>query len=635
MKQIERIRLWYKSDWSIAFILLGLFLIIAGYRYGWDDQHLEIPLLKALIDHSLYSGDYYVTSLKNNFSSFFYPLLSRLITVQQIPIAYFILYLVSRYFLLLWMYKIWLFISKRRGVAFLCVIIPVTLGRMPEFFYRTFSHQEFALAVIFAGLYYFYKDRFILASFLLGIATNIHAVYSLFPMIYIGIYIVWQWRIVSWKTIVKSFSIFLFWASPVIIWALQKRFMLPAEISEEPATWLPIYRFACPPNFIFDGVSLSYLFKSPSQWFLVAQKEVLLIVLFFFNLIFNEQFRSDKKSRAIIFGAFILLSVSYVFTYVQPSRFMLDLNIIRNVQFLSFILTGYLVLFTINLINQEKNYLGYCAAVVVSCLIFDPHLAATSLIGLSLLLLWKKSRKDRPRHALDVILIVIFSLGLLIWGWFTHKIFSHLMKTGYLFLATIIIETSLILFVLQLRQIERFRPTIKMLLIILPVISLIFYRGYNHLKFYVQETRPHTGFWKLQHDWEDMQRYVRDNTPKTATLLAPHDMEMGGFRILSERTIVVCDRDIGIIGFDYPAALECLRRLQDIEPLKVILKEPMNFANMLPVIAKHQVDYIIFMRYYAPKEEPGGLYQKIHENDNFSLFMIRPEIARYLSKLSL
>jgi len=635
MKLSPKIRSGFQSDWFIALLLLGLFLFIAGYRYGWDDQHLEIPLLKALIDNSLYPGDYYVTSLKNNFPSYFYPLLSRLITVDQIPTAYFLLYLVSRYFLLFWMYKIWIFISGRKSLAFLCVIIPVSLGRMPEFFYRTFSHQEFALAIIFGGLYLFYKGRYVWASLLLGIAANFHAVYSLFPMIYMGIYMLWQRRTVTWKAIGKAFFTFLVCASPVIIWAMQKRFMLPAEISHEPATWLPIYRLACPPNFIFDGVSLSYLFKSPSQWLLVAQKEVLLIILFFFNLIFNEQFQSDKKSRAIIFGAFILLAVSYVFTYVQPSRFMLDLNIVRNVQFLSFILTGYLVLFTINLINQEKNYLGYCAAIVVSCLIFDPHLATTSLIGLSLLLLWQKTREDRPRHAFDVFVTVILSLGLLIWGWFTYKIFSHLMKTGYLFLATIIIEASLILFVLQLRQIERFRPAVKKLLIILPLISLIFYRGYNHLKFYVQETRPHAGFWKLQHDWEDMQRYVRDNTPKTATVLAPHDMEMGGFRILADRTIVACDRDIGIIGFDYPAAVECLRRLHDIEPLKVVLTRSIDPQDMLKWIVQYHVDYIVYMRYYAPKEEQGGAYQKIHENDNFSLFQVRPETLKHLSKLSL
>jgi len=59
-----------QSPWCIALILLAVFLIVSGYHYGWDDQHLEIPLLKHLIDDSLYQGDYYVESLKKNFTSF-------------------------------------------------------------------------------------------------------------------------------------------------------------------------------------------------------------------------------------------------------------------------------------------------------------------------------------------------------------------------------------------------------------------------------------------------------------------------------------------------------------------------------------------------------------------------------------
>ena len=52
---------------------------MTSYKYGWDDQQLEIPLLKHLIDPTLYQGDYYVESLKQNFSSYFYPILAKLI----------------------------------------------------------------------------------------------------------------------------------------------------------------------------------------------------------------------------------------------------------------------------------------------------------------------------------------------------------------------------------------------------------------------------------------------------------------------------------------------------------------------------------------------------------------------------
>ena len=44
----------------LSLICFLLFLSMTSYKFGWDDQHLEIPLLKSLIDPSLYQGDYYV-----------------------------------------------------------------------------------------------------------------------------------------------------------------------------------------------------------------------------------------------------------------------------------------------------------------------------------------------------------------------------------------------------------------------------------------------------------------------------------------------------------------------------------------------------------------------------------------------
>lgn len=173
----------------MAFLVLLLFYMTNGYMFGWDDQHLEVPLLKSLIDESLYVGDYYVASLKKNFTSFFYPILAKIISVDQIEPAYFLLFLLSRYFMFFWMYQLWVSLSRDRLTAFLCLATFILMGRTDEFLYRTFSHQEFALAMIFAGIYLFYRDRFLLASALLGLSVNIHALYSLFPMIYVLVYL--------------------------------------------------------------------------------------------------------------------------------------------------------------------------------------------------------------------------------------------------------------------------------------------------------------------------------------------------------------------------------------------------------------------------------------------------------------
>lgn len=63
----ERVRNLFTNDFFLALIFLIAYLCTNSYIYGWDDQHLEIPLLKHLIDPSLYKGDYYVESLAKNF----------------------------------------------------------------------------------------------------------------------------------------------------------------------------------------------------------------------------------------------------------------------------------------------------------------------------------------------------------------------------------------------------------------------------------------------------------------------------------------------------------------------------------------------------------------------------------------
>jgi hypothetical protein len=71
-KEFSQSKKIFQSPWVIALFLFGVYLLISGYTYGWDDQHLEITMLKSLIDPTFYQGDYYVETLKQNFPSYFY-----------------------------------------------------------------------------------------------------------------------------------------------------------------------------------------------------------------------------------------------------------------------------------------------------------------------------------------------------------------------------------------------------------------------------------------------------------------------------------------------------------------------------------------------------------------------------------
>ena len=164
-------------------------------------------------------------------------------------------------------------------------------------------------------------------------------------------------------------------------------------------------------------------------------------------------------------------------------------------------------------------------------------------------------------------------------------------------------------------------PFDKRIFVWIPIILMVFHFITIHL-YYFKAVRNGEGFWGLQNDWEQMQRYVRGNTPKNSLILIPHDMEMGGFRILSERKVLCCYRDCGIIGFDYNAALEWQNRLKDIEAFQVFLDPRKNMQSALfNAIIKYKVDYIVFMNYYAPPQDLPGI-KKIYQNNHFALYKI-------------
>ncbi len=619
MLSVNRLKAWLQSDWVIAFVIFAIFLLTNGYTYGWDDQHLEIPLLKGLIDPSLYVGDYYVGSLKKNFTSFLYPILARFITLEQIPTVYFIFYLISRYFLFFFQYKIWHLISQNRLSSVLCVLMIILIGRVEEFLYRTFSHQELALSLIFAGMYLFYKDRFVWAAVILSIATNFHALYSAFPMIYMLGYLACHRRKHGVKTLLKSLGAYLLFLMPLLVWAFQK-YQAHAFLKNPGANqdWLSLFLLACPQNFLFYIYSLRDMLSQAKIFFTATKHYWILITLVFLNYFHNQKFRNDEKGKCIVHMGFGLLIFSFIFSYIFPQRFILDLNLVRNTQYMLFILMGYTTLLMIEHVTNNRWYLFLPILVIFPLLRFQDYIATLS--GLSLLLFLSLITNLKTRGKGKIFFSTLCGAGLIlclggIIGLFHIRRFSTTSLLG-LWIYYVLIGLAIILF--WFIKNAKVQGSLRKFLIMLPfIIFTVNYMIYH--KYHLRIEKYGAGFWQLQRNWIDMQNYVRQHTHKNALLLVPHDMEMGGFRIFSERKIICCYRDCGIIGFDYEAAKEWQRRLSDIESFKVLIDKPFTEA-ILKAIFKYRVNYIVFMKYADPGN--NSLWEAVYQNEAFVLYKV-------------
>ena len=221
-----------------------------------------------------------------------------------------------------------------------------------------------------------------------------------------------------------------------------------------------------------------------------------------------------------------------------------------------------------------------------------------------------------------LIYIPVIFFGLII-GICLHGIFNFIKTTPFEFIIglnfkLIIALTTLYASWLLITKEKGAGLLSRKIFIIIPLfIFTIQYSIYHYKRIQIQKND--VGFWGLQNSWEDMQRFVKDHTEKSAVLLAPYNMEMGGFRIGSERRIISCYRDCGIVGFDFNAAVEWLKRINDIKAFKVQQTEPTATA-VQKAIMKYNVDYIVFMRYSAPKE--SAVLKRLYTNNHFVLYEV-------------
>ncbi|MCB9772377.1 MAG: hypothetical protein H6754_07490 [Candidatus Omnitrophica bacterium] len=606
MPSIEKLKSLFKNDWVIGLSLLFIFLIANGYTYAWDDQHLEIPLLKSLIDPQLYVGDYYVDALKNNFTSFLFPLLAKVITVDQIPTTYFILYLLSRFFLFFFAFKLWKHIAQNHLTAGLCVLSFILVFRVEEFLYRTFSHQEFALAIIMAAMYSFYKDRFGRAAILFGIAANFHALYSLFPFCYMALYLLYKSREDHGKRLIKSVGLFLFFSLPVLIWTLQR---VSTHVSGDLTNWMALYQIACPQTFLFDNVSFAEMLRHFSVFLKGTQQFWPTAALIVLNITTNSLFQKDGKAKAFIVGGSIFLILSFIFSYVFPSRFILDLNLVRNLQFMQFILIGYTTILLIQTAQTRRYVILSVAVILFSLLRFNNYIATLACLALLFLLREEKGLLN----LLSWLLFVVSLIGI------AFEFSTHQFSKSAIFTLQVTIGLVILFYVANLLfKNEKIHNLLKVMIIMLPFVALTGnYIYYHQLHNDIEKTGG--GFWQLQRNWIDMQNYVRKHTPKSALILTPNNMEMGGFRIFSERKVLVCYRDCGIIGFNYPAAVEWQKRLKTVEHFKVIVDGDIT-SSLINAITQYHVNYIVFMRYITPGK--NSLLEPIYENETFVLYRV-------------
>ncbi len=619
MKLKACLKRFLASDWVVVAGLTFIFFLTHGYRFAWDDHPMEIPLLKSLIDHELFTRDYFVTSTKQYLLTYFFIILSKLITIKQIELVYFILFWVSRYFMFFWMYKLWLLISKNKLTSFCCVLSFEVLVRYQLFLYLTFSESEWTFAFIFAGFYYFFKERYLLASIILGVAANFHALFAAFPMMYVLAYLMFKVKDLGWKPLVNSLLAFLICASPVLIWFVKKILFPPALAPElQSMDWIQLYKEHCEYMFRYGTAALSQTFPNSGAFIKneAVHFDIFVISLLFFNLCHNPTFRKETKTMTIFFVGMTLMIFDVLCAYFFPNELSMTIQFRRHEPYLIIFLIGYTTLALRTISLKETVWTSAFLGIMYYHLGNKDLLSASMLLAATCLLFVTRSKSYNkiPQLVISILGVIGVFVSLKLYVYQLHLMGINPFREMFFKIVLTVFGVSS-LSTLIFRN-PKYHGQIKALFIIVPLSIFVF--GYTQR--HIQEVKkPKSSIDIVRDDFKEMALYAKDHTPKSALFLIPYDLSYDNFRVFSERNVLYNDQDIAIFPYDKNFILERKKKLSYIGDFKIRAERPVNDAVKNAILVYH-VDYIVFPSYNMPPS--SAILERIHTTSLLGLYKV-------------
>ena len=613
---------FFSSPWIVALGCLGIFFLTHGYRFAWDDHSHEVPLLKSFIDPELYPRDFFIQGLRANQPTYFFKGLALFLKMQWIEPAYFILFCISRYFLFFWMYKFWAFIAKDKFLGLIGVLGFLILIREEMFLNLTFSHTEFTIPAVFAALFYFYSNRFYTSAIILGLATNLHAIYGMFVMMYIVVYQLLSLRRYGINTLLKTVLIYSVCALPFLWHYIGVVFYNATQSPLTVKEWEPLFRKYASYLYIYGHDPLSYTFRKFPTAVTAMSQQIYLCLLYLLNVCHNQEFRQNKKNHAVFLTAVIAVLVSFLAGYVFPNKFLLTLSLPRHQEFLKVILTGFTTIWFFKCCRTAKPWqagiLSFLFLIVGDKTIFS----MLAIIMVVFMIYARKSIVISSRLwryvACGVCVVMFLGAGYMIY--FVHSMF-RLNPFSSVWIQSSVVLIIFLIIISYVSRLRRWRVPLCRLIMCVPI--LVMFVGYG-LRVYAKTTRPKTALEHLRGDFRKMAEFVRKNTDKDALFLIPYDMPFHGFRIFSERSLVVSAGDGGIVFFNLPATRDFEQRLKAVQNFKIsptqqeLRQIPFDIRN---AVIGYGVDYVVFPALISPLTDK--YLAKVKTTDFLVLYQVR------------
>jgi hypothetical protein len=487
---------------SLLLALAGTVLAgTPGYRFGDSNHGITVPILKRLMDPSLYPGDVMVATAER-FPTVFYRALAQVLpSTEAIPLAFFVLYLAAVAATLAGAYRIGRWAGgPAAGAVALLFAFPVRIGLAGEALYRVaFSHSHLASALTIWALVWFLEGRRARPLIVLALGAYNHLLYSAYVLVPMLLVVTWEARTVGWRRTVRLLALALVPLLPLAVWTIAHRAPMTPEWLQ--LLWLRSSHHSFPSAF---GEDL------PAAAALLALAALVV-----------SRLPEDRCRMAAFFlaGTAIQFALGTVFTEYWPVKAVLQYQPHRAWRFLMLLLQG-LVAAGVVAGWREAGW-ARAAAVATGVVVFTPGLEP--FLPVVVLLQAVAGRPVAAPWARVLAAGVIVGVT----GWADRDVtWTYPGETLPRALNEVALGAAALALVLVVgRQAAAARRAAVSVAVALALVFWLAPKAYAS-----QRLRWESGAWRATQDW------VRRNTPKTAVLLTPP--REAGFRVFSERTIV-------------------------------------------------------------------------------------------------
>ncbi len=560
---------------TLAVLLAIAGTIVTGYRFGDSNHGVTIPILKRLMDRTLYPGDVMVATAEKFPTVFYHALAFVLPSTDSIPAAFFVLYVIAIAATLAGAYRIGRWAGGPwAGLLCLLFAVPVRIGLAGEALYRVaFSHSHLASALTIWAIVWFLEGRRALPLLVLSLGAYNHLLYSVYVLVPMTLVVLWEgWEPRDRRRTGVLLAVAAVPLVPLVIWTLSRGGPMTPE-------WLSLLRLRSAhhsfPSFFGNDL--------PDAAALLA-----------LAVLAASRAPEDRKRLFALFltGTALQFVLGTMFTEYWPVKAVLQYQPHRVWRFLVLLLRALAAAGVVE--GYRGGGLSRVAAVATGVILFLPGLE-----GLLPLAVFAQSAVGRPAAAPWARLLAVGIVASLS-GWDDRPVVDTLINENIRLLMHPLVLAAAALGMMVAVARDATPRARQLLTATAAALTLAFLLPYAYR---VARVRWESGAWRAAQNW------VRENTPRDAVLLTPP--REAGFRVFSEHTIVGEWKDGTQQYFDDAFVREWGARMEVLGDEYARLPD----EQLLALARRFGARYIVAPRRNRPRALP-----RVYENGSFEIY---------------